>query len=934
MAGISPRTDRAGHLDNMQPGAAIYPIKTSTATEPTIAEPNPPFVFPARSSIDSSNNLDKRSPTMKSGLSSIQTDLGTLAKRRTASALPSFNFSPASAIEPPSAENSPNPSIASSPIAIRTGGHRRGGSEFIGGDGKKGGPGLMSTSPTKGSDSLPFPVQHATSSSIVGRRGHAHRRSGAISCHDLSVILKPQVPSASLRGGSAPTTPAGNEERPAFPTNWSMQSAQEQLISPSSKDTQPETPAVQEPVQKEADTRDVVPRARVGFSDTLEFIPRPLSALSSDTSSSLATVRGHSASASISSINSILSSSPAAARVSRKPRSTDMDDESEAARPQTAGAVMGSQGLALTTITETSRPTLRRPTSASALPSSPTNPEGSCFTKFISKKASLPDYQTSPIADFSSLQFNPSSFASSPPPSPAEEHPPARSRDISASADVPEAKKMPSKASKKPKNVKNWAGSILSRKSKGRKTSSKATVRRSPTPPLPREARAQEHTFLSFDSVSTCPSVDRLHSSKPVQPKLDAAIPPASESEALSPVIDLDAALGPFNTPSLNGEGSNARRSGFAKRKMHSSGAVGGFAGPGMHYHRRTESAPEMVAFDFGHFGLHRLGSSSTMADVFEEDEEEEAEALQASKAAVSSEDSENLGIGIQVVDSDTKDGAGMDWTLPEASSARRSLRKDMEIPQLPTKDTPIEAPLKQPAVSDDMLAPSETPKGLMEIFGKEREGQLRPSSFAKPSDSTIAPITNEEIKGRAAITELGAPSPRSPYLNPQTPSSSYSSPFPSPDFPPASFEAPRVVTASSSFTDDRTINSLLLGEPGPEVRMSVDDVPSLTSSTSTMTSAVNNYAGHFRHGSVYANHGNRSSSSVGIARPRPATHHGKRASLVSLSRLVGSSHGEKSKLSIESRAQPDSPEKPSRERRGKRLSRIMQFFKPKEYAR
>jgi hypothetical protein len=35
-----------------------------------------------------------------------------------------------------------------------------------------------------------------------------------------------------------------------------------------------------------------------------------------------------------------------------------------------------------------------------------------------------------------------------------------------------------------------------------------------------------------------------------------------------------------------------------------------------MHYHRRAESAPEMVAFDLVHFGLQRLASSSTMADV------------------------------------------------------------------------------------------------------------------------------------------------------------------------------------------------------------------------------------------------------------------------------------------------------------------------------
>jgi hypothetical protein len=52
---------------------------------------------------------------------------------------------------------------------------------------------------------------------------------------------------------------------------------------------------------------------------------------------------------------------------------------------------------------------------------------------------------------------------------------------------------------------------------------------------------------------------------------------------------------------------------------------------------------------------------------------------------------------------------------------------------------------------------------------------------------------------------------------------------------------------------------------------------------------------------------------------------------LVSLSRLVGSSSGEKSKLSIEEKPQPDAADGVGKDKKGKRLSRLMQFWKPKE---
>ena len=48
-----------------------------------------------------------------------------------------------------------------------------------------------------------------------------------------------------------------------------------------------------------------------------------------------------------------------------------------------------------------------------------------------------------------------------------------------------------------------------------------------------------------------------------------------------------------------NSEPSNVVVAGTGtRRRMHTSGVTGGFAGLGMHYHRRAESAPELDAID------------------------------------------------------------------------------------------------------------------------------------------------------------------------------------------------------------------------------------------------------------------------------------------------------------------------------------------------
>jgi len=82
-------------------------------------------------------------------------------------------------------------------------------------------------------------------------------------------------------------------------------------------------------------------------------------------------------------------------------------------------------------------------------------------------------------------------------------------------------------------------------------------------------------------------------------------------------------------------------------------------------------------------------------------------------------------------------------------------------------------------------------------------------------------------------------------------------------------------------------------------MRMSVDDVPSLSSSRSTMTTPPQN---GFVGASPFSPEGR--SSSVYSTPSLDERRYSKRNSVASLSRLMGGAFGEKSKLSIETRPQ------------------------------
>jgi len=356
---------------------------------------------------------------------------------------------------------------------------------------------------------------------------------------------------------------------------------------------------------------------------------------------------------------------------------------------------------------------------------------------------------------------------------------------------------------------------------------------------------------------------------------------------------------------------------------MHSAAGLGGFTGPGMHYHRRAESAPE---FENPRFGLHRLGSSSTMADVFEEDEDEEWEDAKASSDRESSskavepedENETGLGIDIKVVDSEGMDAEKV-MDFDEARFHRGVKRKGSGLSEgdrrhmSSTKSehsatSLIDEPIQEEASSPVQIVDDTLPS--------------RPESRAQSSDSTATPPFRPRPGKDLAPVEIQSFSLQPSFPTPTSPRSTTQSSFPSPRSP-FSYDAQRISTAPSSITDENGFQSLLMGEPGPELRMSVDDVPSLTSSNSTMTRESG-----FQPGATYPQFrdGQRSASLSSAAVTR------KRSSMASFSRLISSSHGERSKLSIESRPPSTTGgEKKDKGSKSKRISRMMQFWKPKE---
>ena len=878
--------------------------------------PNPPFVFPVPSDVTSEAHAHGRSTSNLVITGSRRPASRSRPQQLSLNALPAFEFSPSSPSPIDRPHSPPRSPTRKTPPPYHMGGHRRNGSEFVGGDISNGGPVLVSSSPTRNEHSKSHqsdatgheggdlasdgqghratsflqyedpPRSQLDARTTPGRRGHAHRRSGAISSHDLSTILRP---STDGKSGSAPTTPLDTSFQHTHPLDQS-------ISQPTTTCTTPSMPMTE---VKSSNTSEQSRARAVEFSDVLEYIPRPLSTISSETSSSMSTIRAsHSVTNSITSlVSGGTSSSPSAASPRSRPEPA-LEQDQIRARPSTAGPPTSFPSGITRWDSADGKTLMHRPSTA------PTeNPP--TLSDDITRVE--PSQRVSPTTEQPHISlFSGSSMLDS------EQN---AATTVSVVSNLQQLRRRPSpsvnpatirpRTSPEPKITKRQRkrkslADLLSRKAKQEKQRDDSVSRRSPTPPLRKSPLEAELSLDDFDFDNDTTFVTETASpnaSGLASLQTDSS---ASRSEVFVPLadchsvsmLDLDAALGSLETPSSGPAFDDVVGAGTStKRRMHSSGVTGGFAGPGMHYHRRAESAPELDAIDRSRFGFPRLGSDPSMAIEEEEEEEDDDEAV--ANAATT-----QIGLGVNIVEA---------ASMHDEPIQRRRRRTK---PGNPLK---TESPQQH----------YEEGFGSIEIVGADEEPRF--SVVTKSSDeSTITPTLSHdplETRPASAPFELIMPTPALTFGTSETPSV-----VSSPDFNQTSFDVPRIHTATSSITDRATLSSNRTGENSMGVHSSVDDVPSLTSSASTMSarqprvsSSTNTFSSAERSSSL---------SAAIPARTRPVSA-GKRASLASLSRLVGSSYN-RSKLNIEMSAPPDSDE-PVEKKKGHRISRLMKFWKSKE---
>ncbi|MCJ1385447.1 hypothetical protein MMC17_008570 [Xylographa soralifera] len=886
---------------------------------PATRESLPAFVFP----MQPPRNVGEATASTVTPPSNAEAGSGQRRASRSkpqhisVNAFPPFDFRPSTdQTTPTTSDSSAHSPTRSLPIPSRAGGHRRGGSEFIGGDGTTAGPGLMSSSPTKGEAGLPSP-SGARRGPPGSRRGHAHRRSGAISSNDVSNIIRPPIDTGEPMSGSAPNTPLDpNMNRQFLP-----------VLDRST--SQPVLPITDTSPPRLLNRRDSAPstgqnRPRVGFSDTVEFIPRPLSTISSETSSSMSTVRAsHSVTGSITSIVSGDTSSPQPVRKAQAIPEHPREINCSNARPKSAGATLDNYSPM--EVQGEIPKVLERPSSANlcprAVPYDDLASRTSRQRNLLSSQSAVDD-----IAAHFSKSLSRDRLESSLPSSDLNDVRRRRGEQVMLnSLPVGRPRSSPElKDAKRQRNVRSWAGSILSRKGKSRHISDQADIQDLSRDSAGDFALSDDFSLddINFDEDTTCV----IHNPQYAVPRRSIADfstfstrEPSffQSSDSHDPVLDLDVALHPLEAPGDIEEGAGSRYP-STKRRMHSGGATGGFTGPGMHYHRRAESAPEMAPVDYHTFGLNRLGSNSAMADVFEEDEEDDGTArTEKGHSGVQGQPpgDDLSGLGVQVVDID----AGEETTHPHCLRRNISRPVGCSEQQLPSATDTKREP-ETPTI--DVL-----PEDIVQVEIVDAGEEPRFSIITKSSDeSTITPtIPLDTSNGGQPETPTDYSFARTlHYLDTTEAQSSVSSP----DFASTSFDVPRLHTATSSITDRTTISSRRAGGVRQGSTYSTEDVPSLTSSASTM---ISSHPPRISTSAETRSCGERPMSfSAAVPRRTRPVSAGKRSSLASLSRLVGGSYGEKSKLSIESRAQSEESDKPEKKRRN-RISRLMRFWKSKE---
>ncbi|KAM0719552.1 hypothetical protein Q7P37_003682 [Cladosporium fusiforme] len=919
LPGRSRHHRQTSSISNMMTGNA-------TVTEPTFEMvPNPTFSFPMQPRSPSPSNLQitpapsRRRPTsMHLGVPGAQPG-STSSHRRTTSALPSFSFNSANTTG--LQEASPDESATDAPPQLTPRrGHKRGGSEFVGGDSRFGFSNALSTSPTRAT-ALPTPVPSNDNAlpvpGFTGRRGHAHRRSAALSSHDVMSIMLPTEESAPRMSTSLPNTPLDHPAEVPVSAPVLDRSVSLPDTDSGSRDSSPARPGS---------------RPRVGFSENVEIIPRPLSVISSE--GSFSTSRGHSVNNSITSVISMgsppprnaqrsLSASNMASIVEQPSRKRSSMEMSR--RVEREGEWLKTPGSPVTEASASSPSLSFAEDELKEQNKSHKNRHSLGRSLGFDRRKSEPSIGThaneEPRVSAMSLQHGS--------PDHSDEQGAAQSRADRRSST---------------QRLREWAASKLHRRSRElNKIYPTAT-------PVPRTtaARPKSDGFF-FDAPGMVPMSgpeqpepaaaetdldavfggsdgpgDAQEGSIAPEPRVQFNTPtftqpssfrPADDDSA--PVVDLDDAMS-LSTPPL---GSTYRK------QLHSAARSNNM--PTAYLHRRTESAPVMMPFDFSRTGTPQ----SSMADVFEEEEEEDPISPRSGRPHTSSGPArdEGAGIGISIVDADS---SALNFGADESRSSRRN---DWEAERPSTSygnSSRLSAPLNERRGSSIMeetiaeeVSPVEVQSTGIEIVPDDEEP--RAPSLTKSSDSSDTPtLLASQREG------MFYPTMAPPMMTPETyQTSTFSTSSPG---RPCSFDTPRLGTSASSINDNRTVSSCTTGEPPQEIRMSVDDVPSLTSSRSTMFStahANNSHRDFSGASSGYVGHRSSSGASSTLDPNMVAERRRKRSSIQSLSQLMGGSFGgPRTKASEEFRPQTASAatvaSKPAKKEH--RLKKLM-FWRSKQ---
>lgn len=797
--------------------------------------------------------------------------------RKAASALPTFSFNQQDAS---GLKDSPSPPVTPTDIGATPArkGHKRGGSEFVGGDSRLGVTSAMSSSPTK-TNALPVPSTEpivAPPGPPSGRR-HGHKRSIARSSHDVTEFMKPAEAEPQL-SSSLPNSPLYHPCQTHAPPLEQATTA-----TAVSEENNHSLPSIEID-----DTSDRPGSQRqVGFSDTIEIIPgsqRPLSTISSETESSI----GHSHNnSSISSMLSLSSSSPPSQRAQRPLLSTMPEDE-PGSKPRNSAEISGRTEKEGEWLRSVSAPNLQKPHSESA-----TTPTSIKFAEQDHPQATPRTLHRKRHSLGHALGFDRRKSEPS-----IATHQNLESRlsaisleDISSARQTVHLDKEHCDAGHRlsTSKIKNWAIGKISRKPKDHNAQEadreEAVARPRTTVHEPARAEvpvAETDLDAVFGNQNSSEPMQRVGTQS--EPVYEFSAPTSSQYPwsgqttpgDSSPVVDLDAALGPLRTPPM--------AAGSHRRQLHSSRGAKDFGGGFGGTHQRALSLPVLTPFE----NPARIGTpQSSMADVFEEDEEEESKTMDS--RGQTSKQQEEPSMGVSVVDSDNSQPMKRKRSSFGEGLGIQSGGWEMERPSTshgPSSQlsTPINLDRRASLVEETIIeeaSPVESPQAQnkrIEVVAEDQEP--RASSLTKSSDSSETPT-------------LLAPQP-SVRPTVQTPEAYQPSNFSSSDFARrhGSLEASR--TTASSITDNRTAGSSNYVSDQSS-RISVDDVPSLTSSRSTMMSNILAHNNNSRR-----DFSDRSTSVASVSTPQVQDfadaneeRKKKRSSIQSLSQLMGGSfHG------------------------------------------